>query len=92
MFFLTYCLEASIFKVLLTPTKKKKSEYSVPICTILLSKAGSFKKSDLSVSVQVLLVSAQDDNDVLTGQHSGITQPCGQSIVRLSAANSKAAL
>lgn len=74
----------------LLKTRPKIPEYSVSMSTILLSKAGSFKKGDLSVSVQVLFVSTQNDDDVLTGQHPGITQPCGQSIVCLSTANSKA--
>lgn len=54
------------------------------ICTVFLCKTWGLEERDLSVSIKVLLVPTQDDNNVLTGQHPGITQPCGQSVICFS--------
>lgn len=65
---------------------RNRSQYSAAGLTVLLSEAGSLQKGDLPVSIQVLLVPTQDYDDVLTRQHPRVTQPCGQSVVRLSTA------
>lgn len=53
--------------------------------TILLGEAGRLQEGHLPVTVQVLLVSTQDDDDVLAGQHSGVSQPVGQGVISLPA-------
>lgn len=54
--------------------------------TVFLSEPRRLQERDLSVGVQVLLVPAEDDDDVLTGQHPGVAQPRGQSVVRFPTA------
>ena len=39
---------------------------------IFLSKSGGLQESDFPIGVQVLLVPAEDDDDVLAREHSGI--------------------
>ena len=55
------------------------------MATVLLGEARGLQEGDLPVSVQVLLVPTQDDHDVLTGKHPGITEPRGQGVVGLTA-------
>lgn len=64
----------------------RTSNCSHPVCTVLLSEAWGLQERDLSVGIQVLLVPAQDDDNVLARQHPGITQPRGQGVVRLPTA------
>ncbi len=54
------------------------------IRTILLSEAWSLQKGDFTVSIQIFLISTQYDHYVLAGQHPGICQPGGQSVVCFS--------
>lgn len=51
--------------------------------TILLCEAGRLEEGDLSVRVQVLLIPAQDDDDVGAGQRPCVCQPVGQGVVCL---------
>ena len=46
--------------------------------TILLGKAGGLQESDLTLRVQVLLVTTKDDHNVGAGQRAGISQPGSQ--------------
>lgn len=48
------------------------------ILTVLLGKAGGLQESDLTLRVQVLLVTTEDDYDVGTGQCAGVRQPGSQ--------------
>jgi hypothetical protein len=49
--------------------------------TIFLSKARRLQEGDFPVCVQVLLVTTQDYDNILAGQHPGVCQPVGQGIV-----------
>ena len=57
--------------------------HSQPQHTVLLGEPRSLQKGDLPLSIEVLLVSTQNDDNVLTGQHSGICQPVGKCIIGL---------
>ena len=53
--------------------------------TIFLSETTGLHKSDFSVSVQVLLIAHEHDDNVWTSQRPSISQPVSQGIVRLTA-------
>lgn len=57
--------------------------YKSGTLTVLLGKTRRLEEGDLAVRIQILLIPAQDDDDVGAGQRPCVRQPVSQSIVGL---------